>query len=893
MLASIRTFLWRILHLNRRSKSEVSLDGELEFHLHLEMEQNLRQGMSREEARRQALIALGGMEQTREECRDVLAVRLLGDFVQDLSYGLRQLRHSPGFATAAVVTLALGIGANTAIFTVVDAVLIRPLPYGNAERLITIWEKNLSAEAARFRSLQPDRKDLISTSVPVLQELRARTDLFEQVAAHNYFPVRRVLTGGGEPEEIVAGWVTANFFSTLGVSPELGRGFLPGEDSLGKTRVIVLSHLLWEQRFGGDRTICGKAAIVNGAVFVVAGVMPPTFQPLQGEQAWVPFPGGQSNDGFRGTRDMEVIARLKPGVSVEQAQAALSAAAEVRARLFPKWSKNWTTVVVPLREYLVGDMRGRLLLVFAATVFVVLIACVNLANMLLARGMVRRREMTLRAALGAGRGRLVRQAIAETILVAMLAGVAGLGLGLWTANVLQNIGSTNIGELRNLYIDWRVLCFALAASILVGLLTALIPAVQASKVDMSTGLKESAGAQGGRAASRRLSGVLVVSELALALILLAGAGLMINTLARLSAVDLGFSAHNLLTLRLTFPPYKYAIGGKSWDVAGQQAFLDAALLRIKAIPGVREAGAVYPLPFGRNQEGTGISAEGNPTGSELPTHYRIATPDYFRTMQIPLLRGRFFTDHDAVGRPPVVIINETLARQLWPGQDPIGKRVRLKDKLQEVVGVVGDVRHLRPDLPSGAESYVPRAQTGSYSTMFIAVRTAVDPTGTAGAVRAAIWAVDRDQPVQDVQTMDERLGGFASLRHIYTLMLGIFAAIAVVLSAVGIYGVISYSVSQRQNEIGIRMALGANPGDVMRMVLRQGLSLAAIGVSLGIGGALATNQALSTMLYGVRPADPLTLFAVSLVLAVVSLIACYLPARRATRVDPMLALRSE
>lgn len=438
-----------------------------------------------------------------------------------------------------------------------------------------------------------------------------------------------------------------------------------------------------------------------------------------------------------------------------------------------------------------------------------------------------------------------------------------------------------------------MLCFALAATVLVGLLTALIPAAQASKADVSTGLKETSGAQGGRAASRRLGGPLVVSELAFALVLLAGAGLMINTLARLSAVDLGFSPHDLLTLRLTFPPYKYSNAGKSWDDARQRAVLDAALIRIKAIPGIREAGAVYPLPFSKSQEGTGISAEGGPPGSDLPTHYRIATPDYFRAMQIPLRLGRFFTDHDTAEMPPVVIINETLARQLWPGQDPIGKRVRLKDKLQEVVGVVGDVRHLRPDLPSAAESYVPRAQTGSYSTMFIAVRTAVDPTGVTGAVRAAIWAVDRDQPVQDVQTMDERLGGFAFFRRIYTLMLGIFAGIAVALSAVGVYGVISYSVSQRQNELGIRMALGAKPGDVMRMVLRQGLSIAAIGVSLGIGGALATNRALSTMLYGVRPADPFTLFTVALVLAFVSLAACYLPARRAARVDPMLALRSE
>jgi putative ABC transport system permease protein len=820
--------------------------------------------------------------------------RIVEDMGHDIRFGSRQLRRSPGFAVVALLTLALGIGANTAIFTVVNAVLLRPLPFRNADRLITIWEKNLSAEGAQIRSLQPDRKELISASVPVLREWQAQTDLFEEVGASSYFPARMVLTGGREPEEIVAGRVTANYFTTLGVLPSLGRGFLPGEDRLGKTNIVVLSHSLWQERFGGDPTISGTPVVVNGAVFIVAGVMPPTFQPMSGEQAWVPFPiDSQSYDGFRNSHNMEVIARLKPGVSVEHAQAVLKAGGEVRARTFPTSSGNWTTVVVPLREYLVGDMRGRLLLLFAATVFVVLIACANLANMLLARGMVRRREIALRAALGAGRWRLVRQAVAETMLLALFGGAAGLGIGLWTASLLSRMGGAGLAELGNLHTDWRVLCFALAASIMVGLLTALVPALQASKAEVNETLKATAGTQGGRIASRRLGGLLVVSELACTLILLAGAGLMVNTLTRLAAVNLGFSAQNLLTLRLTLPPYKYSVAGKSWDDAKARGFLAGALSQIKTIPGVREAGAVYPLPFSKNQEGTGISAEGSAGDSDLATHYRIATPDYFRAMQIPLSRGRYFTDLDTADMPPVVIINETLARQLWPGQNPIHKRVRLKDKVQEVVGVVGDARHLRPDLPSGAESYVPRAQTGGYSTMFVAVRAAVDPARVANAVRAAIWAVDKDQPVQDIQTMDERLGGFAAVRRIYTLMLGIFAGIAVALSAVGVYGVIGYSVSRRRNEIGIRMALGAKSGDVMRMVLRQGMLLAGIGVLLGIGGAMAATRALSSMLYGVRPADPLTLAAVSLLLAVVALAACYLPARRATRVDPMLALRSE
>jgi len=888
MLSKLRAVGARLGIVFKRGQLEHEFDEELRFHVEELTEDNIRAGMSPEEAHRRALMALGGVDKTKEEYRDAFGLRLVRDFVQDLRYGLRQLRRSPGFTTIAVLTLAFGIGANTAIFTVVNAVLIRRLPYRDPDRLVMVSEKY---KTFRPDSLQPDSKGLVSTSVPGLLDWQAQTDVFEEVGAYYWFPSRFVLIGSGEPEEIFGGRVTANCFSVLGVQPMLGRSFLPGEDRAGKNDVVLLGYGLWQRRFNQDLDIVGKPAAIDGRTYTVVGVMQPGFQFPRGEQLWIPHALEVDPKKFsRNTRKLEVVAPLKAGVSLEHARSVLETLAAVREREFPNEHKDKTAAVIPLREHMLGETRPRLLLLFGATGFVVLIACANLASMLLARGTVRIREMALRAALGAGRFRLLRQSMVETVSLALLGGTAGLLIALWSAKTLVTLGSATVPQLKDVHLDWRVLCFALGSSVVAGLISGLIPSLRASKIDVAEALKEGLAAPGASGSTRRLGGLLVVSELAAALILLTAAGLMVNTLARLYSVDLGFQPQNLLTTRITLPSYKYRSFGQKDRATRAVAFFDQTLQYVKALPGVRSAALINALPFSGVQWGTRITVEGRPEEKFL-THTRAATPGYFQTMEIPLLRGRCFTEQDNAAAAPVAIVNETLARQIWPDEDPIGKRVN-SSPVTEVVGVIGAARHLRLDLPAGPEIYVPYGQSGD-STMFLVLRTTGDPSYLAPAVRKQIWAIDRNQPVEDVRTMEERIAGYAAPRRFYALMLGIFAGIAVVLAAVGIYGVISYSVSQRRHEIGIRMALGAERADVLRLVLGQGLTLAALGVGFGVTGGLLATRLLSTLLYGVRPGDPVTLVAVSLLLSAIAIVACYLPARRASKVDPMVALRYE
>jgi putative ABC transport system permease protein len=888
MLSKLRAVGARLGIVFKRGQLEHEFDEELRFHVEELTEDNLRAGMSAEEARRRALMALGGVDKTKEEYRDALGLRLLRDFLRDFHYGLRQLRRSPGFTIVAILTLALGIGANTAIFTIVNAVLIRQLPYKDPDRLVMVSEKN---KTFRPDSLQPDRNGLLSTSVPGLLDWRAQTDVFEEVGAYYWFPSRFVLTGSGEPEEIFGGRVTANFFMVLGVQPMLGRSFLPGEDRAGKNDVVLLGHGLWQRRFNQDPDIVGKPAAIDGRAYTVVGVMQPGFQFPRGEQLWTPHAlEVDPKKSSRNTRNLEVVARLKAGASLEHARSVLETLAAVHEREYPDSHKDMTAAVIPLQEHMLGETRSRLLLLFGATGFVVLIACANLASMLLARGTVRIREMALRAALGAGRFRLLRQSMVETVSLALLGGTAGLLIALWSAKTLVTLGSATVPQLKDVHLDWRVLCFALGSSVVAGLISGLIPSLRASKIDVAEALKEGSAAPGALGSSRRLGGLLVVSELAAALILLTAAGLMVNTLARLYSVDLGFQPQNLLTTRITLPSYKYGSFWQKDRATRAIAFFDQTLQYVKALPGVRSAALIDALPFSGVQWGTIITVEGKPE-EQFRTHTRSATPGYFQTMEIPLLRGRCFTEQDNAAAAPVAIVNDTLARQIWPDEDPIGKRVTSKPAI-EVVGVVGAARHLRLDLPAGPEIYVPYGQSG-HSTMFLVLRTTGDPTHLAPAVRKQIWAIDRNQPVEDVRTMEERIAGYAAPRRFYALLLGIFAGIAVVLAAVGIYGVISYSVSQRRHEIGIRMALGAERADVLHLVLGQGLMLAALGVGFGVMGGLVATRLLSTLLYGVRPGDPVTFVAVSLLLSAIAIIACYLPVHRASKVDPMVALRYE
>jgi len=878
----------RLRSLFRRSRVEKELSDELRFHLEKLIEEKVGKGMTPEEARYAALRELGGVEQIKEECRDMRRVDYIENFFQDVRYGLRMLAKNPGFTAVAVLTLALGIGASTALFSIVNSVLLRPLPYKDPDRLVMLFEKD---KTFQVDILQPNLHGLMSTSVPGLLDWRARTDVFDEVGAYYWFPSRFVFTGASEPEEVFGGRVTANLFTLLGVQPILGRSFLPAEDRPGENDKVLLGYVVWRRRFSSDPGIVGKSVAISGRAYTVVGVMPPGFEFPRGEQLWVPYALEIApNKESRNVRNLEVIARLKAGVSPESAETELKALAAVSEQRFPSEQKNWTAAVIPLRQHLLGDTRARLLLLFGATGFVVLIACSNLANMLLARGVLRTREMAMRAALGAGRSRLLRQVMVETVLLAVVGGAAGLAIAIWAVRTLVALGSATVPQLQGVHPDWRVLLFALGCSLVAGAVSALLPALRASRTDVNEALKQTPVASGASGPAQRLGGALVVSELALALVLLAGAGLMVNTLAHLYTVDLGFEPQNLLTMRITLPAYKYRDFAR-FDTVRPGAFFDQVLERVKALPGVRSAALINALPFSGVQWGTDISVEGR-VQETFATHTRVATSGYFKTMGIPLRAGRFFTEQDNNATAAVAIINETLARQIWPNENPIGKHIGGPDNWWTIVGVVGAARHLRLDLPAGPETYRPQAQEMSRE-MFLVLRTSGEGTRLAPAVRQQIWSIDKDQPVEDVRMMEERIAGYAAARRFYTLLLGIFAALAVALAGVGIYGVISYSVSQRHHEIGVRMALGADRTDILNLVVGQGFKLTLIGVVVGVADALALRRFLSGLLYGVKASDPLTFVLVSLILTAIALLASYIPARRATKVDPMVALRHE
>ncbi|MGD0663332.1 MAG: ABC transporter permease [Syntrophorhabdales bacterium] len=807
--------------------------------------------------------------------------------IEDLRYGLRQLSRNPGFATVALLTLGVGIGAVTALFSVVNSVLLRPLPYKDPDRLVMLFEKGKTFQP---NELQPHGNALMSTSVPGLLDWRARTDVFDEVGAYFWFPSRFVLTGATEPEEAFGGMVTANLFTLLGVQPIIGRSFLPGEDRPGENDKVLLGYGVWQRRFNCDRGVVGKSVAISGRAYTVVGIMPPGFQFPRGEQMWIPYALAKSQS--RNRRNLEVLARLRSGVSAERAEMVLKTLAAVREQEFPSECINWTAAVIPLHQHLVGDTRFRLLLLFGATGFVLLISCSNLANMLLARGVVRTREMAMRAALGAGRFRLLRQVTVEAVLLAVLGGAAGLAFAIGAVQTLVVLGSATVPQLQGVHTDWRVLLFAFVCSLVAGAVSALVPALRASRTDVSGALKQTPEASGASGSDRRLGGVFVVSEFSLATVLLAGAGLMVNTMAHLYTVDLGFTPQNLLTMRVTLPAYKYG-DFAHFGTARAGAFLDQVLERVRALPGVRSAAMIDALPFSGVQRGTDISVEGR-AQETFATHTRVATSGYFKTMGIPLRAGRVFTEHDNNATAPVAIINETLARRIWPNESPIGKHIWRSDdgpnKWWTIVGVVGAARHLGLDLPAGPETYRPRAQEMSRE-MFLVLRTAGDGIRLAAPARQQIWSIDKDQPVEDARMMEERIAGYNAPRRFYMLLLCMFAAVAVALAAVGIYGVISYSVSQRYHEIGIRMALGAQQADVLKLVAAKGFVLTLIGEGIGIFGALWLTRFLTNLLYGVRVTDFATYAVVSTALAVVALLASYIPARRATKVDPMATLR--
>jgi putative ABC transport system permease protein len=813
---------------------------------------------------------------------------------QDLRYAVRVLLKQPGFALVAVVTLALGVGANTAIFSVVNAVLLRPLPYEDAGRLVFLWENNQRAGA-----------NFMSISLPNLRDWKEQSHSFEQIGATRNASF--TITGGGEPERVQGEQAEADMFAAFGTRPLLGRAILPDDDRAGGDRVVVLSQRLWQRRFGGDPKVLGRTVTLDGETFTVVGVMPAEFNVATGPtELWVPL--GRFKPGLPQERDnhpgIVAVARLKKGVSAEQARAEM---ADIARRLSDQYVENRGNgvSVTPVEEQLVQGVRTVLLVLLAVVGFVLLIACANVANLLLARAASREKEIAIRVALGAGRLRVARQLLTESFVLALAGGTGGLLLALWGTDVLVASLPANsfIPRQDEIGIDAGVLAFTFAASLLSAFVFGLAPALQASKSDPNESLKE--GGRGASAASNRLRKALVVAEVALTLVLLIGAGLMVKSAVRLSEVDPGFDPANVLTMRINLPEARYADGARWADFYRR---LDE---RVRALPGVEASAISSAVPLVGGGSEAGVIAEGRPVprgpAESTPALYQAVSPDYHRAMGIKLLRGRYFNEQDTASAQPVAVVDETLARRFWPNEDPLGKHISFEnrgtpDNLQpnwrEIVGVVRHVRHYQLERESFVEVYAPFDQLPIWMqkrrpAMSVVARTAGDPAALVSAVRGEVRALDPEVAVFGVNTMTGVLSGAVAQRRISTWLLAAFACVALVLATVGIYGVLAYSVAQRTREIGIRMALGAQTRDVLRLVLGQGLLLALAGVGLGVCGALALTRLMAGLLYGVSATDPATYALISLLLVSVALLACLIPAWRATRVDPMAALRYE
>jgi putative ABC transport system permease protein len=789
------------------------------------------------------------------------------------------LLKSPGFTLVAVLTLGLGIGANVAIFSVVNAVLIKPLPFAEPGRLVWAWG-NI-------------RNGGNSASVSPLDYLdyRAQNASFEQFAATISIPVFLNLTGSGEPEQLEAGVVTGNFFQALGVNAALGRAFLPENEKPGSDQVVVLSHELWRRRFGGETSIVGKTLTLNGKNYEVIGVAPPSFKFPQNAELWTPmnfetYPEMRQ----RKAHFLRPIGRLKSGVTLAQAQADMDAVARRLEAQYPESNTGWNLRMVPLRDRLVGDIKPTLQMLFGAVGFVMLIACVNVANLLLARAATRQKEIAVRMALGAGRLRIARQMLTESVLLALAGGALGVIIAAWGVDLIVAFSGDNIPATARVGVDRVALGFTLGVSLLTGLLFGLAPALTATRPRFSETLKDAGKGAGQSAMRNRTRSLLVVFETAVAMILLVGAGLLIRSYIRLQQVNPGFDAANVLTTRINLANAKYNSAEKA------VAFWGQLYERLAALPGVEAVGMITELPLSRQPNDTPFTVEGRPPvapNQQFDADFRRVNQDYLRSMRIPLLRGRGFTEQEAQQNARVVLISEALANNVFPNEEPLGKRLLLGPDGQmafEIVGVVGDIRHRGLNIEPFATMYMPALATGWTN---LTIRAAGDPMSLSAAVRRETRAIDPDQPVAAIRTMEQVLSESVSEPRYRTWLLGLFAVVALILAGVGIYGVVAYTTEQRRRELGVRMALGAQSKDVLNLVIGQGIRLALAGALLGLGGALALTRLVRNLLFGVSAADPLTFAIVAILLALVALAACWIPARRATKVDPMVALRVE
>jgi putative ABC transport system permease protein len=860
----------------RKQRIDRDLNEEVSSYVELLTEKNMKEGMSEEEARRAAMVEVGGVEQVKEEVRARRAGFALETFFQDVRYGLRSLRKKPGFTVTAIIALALGIGANTAIFSVINGVLLRSLAYRDPGSIVMVWEKSLRGGRAQN-----------SVSPANFLDWKKQSSSFAQIAAS--WDTRLNLTSGGEPEEIQVQKVSADFFAVLGVQPELGRAFVREEETPNTGPVVILGHDLWQRRFAGNPGIIGQTVTMSGRNCTVVGIMPAGFYFLNTQiKAWLPLQLDPTTEWRKSGRFLRSVARLKPGVTLQQAQAEVDAIGKRLEIAYPDYNKGWGVNLVPMHEQIVGDIRPVLLVLVAAVAFVLLIACANVANLLLSRAASRQKELALRAALGADRMRLIRQLLTESVVLALMGGVVGVLLAYWGIQLLVAFAPDNIPRLHEITIDPRVLGFTFGISLLTGLLFGLVPALQSSRPDLNDALKE--GARGSSSGHRMVRNLFVVAEMALALVLLIGAGLMLRSFSQLHQVKTGFETENVLTMRVQLPNAKYGEPPQRAD------FFKRAEERLAALPGVKSVGAISYLPLTGPASSTSFNVATKPLPpSESPgTEVRPITPGYFTAMGIPLLKGRAFNERDGANSR-VLIINETLARKFFPGQNPIGQQLIVNWEPQvadEIIGVVGDIKETALEQEPNPAVYWPHARE-PYPFMNFVIRSAIDPATLSAAAAREIHALDPDQPVADVRTLDQIVAKSIARPRFNAVLLVIFAGVALVLASVGIYGVMNYSATQRTQEIGIRMALGAKPGDILRLVVGHGMKLTAAGIVIGVIASLALTRVISNLLFGITATDLPTFLGVSAVLTSVALLANYIPARRATRVNPVVALRYE
>ena len=799
--------------------------------------------------------------------------------LNDFRYALRQLLKSPSFTIVAIVTLALGIGACTAIFSVVNTVLLRPLDYPDPDRIVVIRETQL-----------PQFPEF-SVSPPNYVDWEKQTKSYEYLAAYTGAALN--LTGEGEPQRLVGVKATAHYFDVYGVKPILGRMLLPEEDAEGKNHVVVLSYGFWQRVFGGARDVVGRAVQLNGEPYQIVGVAPFGFGIASKVDVWTPmaFTAKETANDARGGHYINVVGRLKPGVTFRQAKAELEVIANQLAVQYPDPQKGWGIFMMPIQDYMVRDVKPVLYTLLGAVACVLLIACANLANLLLARATARHREISIRAALGAGRGRLIRQLLTESVVLAVCGGIAGVILANLGLDALLALAPTSLPRISEIHLDPGVLLFSLALSVVTGLVFGIAPAWLAARADVNEALKQGTRGSTEGGARGRLRSALVVIEVTFALVLLGGAGLLARSFIQLANVDPGFIPENATLMRLSLPQRKYP------QPEQQTAFVNALLEQIKNLPGVQASGVTHSMPLVGDYV-LGFNIEGRPAidPADLPsTNYYAVTPDYFRAMGIRLVRGRVFTPQDDAKAPHVAIINETMARQFFPNEDPIGKRINITngpDYWREIVGIVGDIKQYGVDKATSAQSYEPFAQV-PFTSLNVVIRTKGSAAALLGALRPAVYAVDKDQPVGVIRPLEEIMADSVARQRFAMLLLTVFSGVALVIAAVGIYGVMAYNVVQRTGEFGIRMALGAQQRDVLRLVLTQGGKLIGVGLAVGLLATLGASYAMRSILFNTSAYDPLTLASITVLLAAVALVACFFPANRATKVNPIEALRTE